>query len=629
MFELTPNIISLITALAIVLIYGLSSFNFPHYRLEQDNQQYYAIETLIDMEKFSPKVLSGNRRYQLYNLVYILMLILLYSLLRSLWDPLVLVLLDLPQSHPVVKNIVVALIISTLLPNLPLLKELMDNTKRFLHSRARIPGYARDLFALLSDNPIKLPLLYSVASPAEKALFKESFFNNSQMGMVLNFPRIWLRYQYLYQEINKEKWQLLFSQDKSFSSFPLAKIKAQHREITRELENLQQNDINDFSDLKIRVIKQLKHIYALITCGLLHRQLNPKQSKALIEELGFEIIKESHPRFEQMNLLVSHTWRLLMVLIGACLGFFALKTLLPGQFQPGTFDQLTPVSAIGYWFLSGIFTLSTALFTAYYARHLLKHHRVWQEIDLSGYYKKNADRPWKIYFGISLVTYLSITGALFLADYLSRLNLFSPSHSPWEYLLWPLIPLLLTLFVCYRFDTLPVSRDKQLCKQSLWQASLIQGLILATTTLIIMLCIQVLLPGEKYNLADFILLSSTNGLLGFFNSHTMGYCALDRRTTPRYYSDTDMVELQLDPKHNGPECRLKDVSATGIKIQFEQPVNSISNNQNINLCYRQENTRLFFHGKVLQATPTYARIKLELTESWSQAWHQLKRIYTR
>ncbi|WDE07605.1 hypothetical protein SG34_012360 [Thalassomonas viridans] len=629
MFEFTPNIISLMIALTIVIFYGLSSFNFPHYRLEQDNQQFYAIETLIDMEKFSPKVLSGNRRYQLYNLVYILMLILVYSLLRALWDPLALSLLNLPQSHPVVKNILVALIVSTLLPSLPPVKALLELTRRFLHSRARIPGYARDLFALLNDNPIKLPLLYSVASPAEKAMFKESFFNNSQMGMVLNFPRIWLRYQYLYREINKEKWQLLFSRDKSFSAFPLSKIQTQHKEITRELENLQQHDINDFSDIKVRVVKQLKHIYALITCGLLHRQLNPKQSRALIEELGFEIIKENHPRFDQMNQLVNHTLHLLMVLMGACLGFFALKTLLPGQFQPAIFYQLTPVSAIGYWFLSGIFTLGTALFTAYYARHLLKHRKLWRVIDLSSYYKKSVDRPWKLYSGIGLLAYLSITGALFVADYLSKLNGFTSAYTPLEYLLWPIIPLLITLFVCYRFDTLPPDHNKQLCKQHLTKASIRQGLMLSAATFFIMAVIQLALPGETYNVADFILLSTTNGLLGFFNSHTMGYCEVDRRTTPRYFSDTDMVELQLDPKHNGPGCRLKDVSATGIKIQFQQPVSSLSNNQNINLCYRQEDTQLFFHGKVLQATPSYARIKLELTESWSQVWQLLKKIYTR
>lgn len=626
MLALTPNIISIIIGVVILMSYGFTTFCFPHYHLEHKNNAN-GIEALINLDKISPKVLSNGLRYQLFNWTYILLLLLIYVLLREVWDPLMTHFFDFKEKNQVVKNITVAVLISGLLPYLPLTKNLINGSKSYLHHRAKIPDQARNIFAMLNGNPIKLTLLYSVASPAEQGMFKASFFNSSQLGQALSFPRIWLRYQYLYHEINKEKWQSLLVKNTCPESFSLERICLKHQQITEEINALHKNGTGDFSDIKIRVLKQLKNIYALITCSIINQNQSTNQAKKTIEALGFEIIREHNPRFDQINQFVTHTTKLLMVVLSCCLAFFVFKTLFPLQFQPVSFNNLTPLSAVGYWFLYSTFTLSTALFIAYYSNHLLKRHRLWQKIDFTHHYRHISERPWRIYITISVIAYLLISCALFFADYLADQAGHSQLPSLWAYFLWPIIPTLLTLFICYRFDTSGFSSNKKNSAKPLWQISIIQGTLLLLTSILILITLQNIPLQEKYNIADFIVILATNSLLGFFNSYIMGYFDFDRRNSPRYFSDTDNIALQLDPKNMGPNCQLTDISATGVKIQFPPLPQPLVNNQPLDFCYQKNNQRLYFHGKVIQAEASFARIKLEITENWTQALHQFKNSY--
>jgi len=603
----------------VVISYGRTSFNLPEYCLDHFNDE--TIEGLINIGEVSPRILSSKMRFRLFNILYVCALLILYSGLILVW-PSISGFLNIQNSNPVLTNIMVAMVISGLLPYLPFIEKLMTGTKEFLHNQAQIPSKARNIYALLRDNAIRDDKLIPLSHTYDRVLFSQDFFDFKSSTSKLYFPRIWLRYCYLFDELTKNEWRELIIDNVDLVAFSLAQIRIQHTFLMKEVKEESNKENSDYSDIKIKIMKQLKLIYTLITCSLIDKRKSFSDSKKIMEKMGFEVKQTSVEKFAKFNNVLIHTSILLFVIASSCFIFFMAKTNIPELFAPNSFKEYgNPVHATLVWLIYSAFMFGLALLIAYYGRYFLSRSEIWRKVTFDKYYMNIRNRPWNIYLLLSLISYV-VTTIIFRIIYF-----FIPAQSlemGIELYLWPLIPALTTLFVCYRFDSIKFNPISGLKQEPIWKSSVVQGSVMLIASYFIMEMTNLVQQQVKFNQGDFILILSTNFLIGFFNSLSMGFLEIERRNNSRLCLKKVREKISIVLPDKESKCIIRDISETGAKLYSPDPL-YLKGQETIEIKYILDGLSFLFCGRIIENNKNFLRLKMIKSEGWQDTYNYIKK----
>lgn len=632
MFELdslvTENL-SLVLGLIIIVLYSIRDFNSPGYRLDKERKERDSLDSLINIGEISPRALCSPLRFQIARLAHCVIMLAIFGVLCASWGFLIenkiVSLANQVDGNPI-SYLLIALIITGFLPNVPWVDKLIAFIKLELHRTARIPSDAHRIFYLLKNNELGFIALKKAIKDKDNPI-SEQYFSDDVIHDRYSLPNIWLKYLHIYRALVNDSEQQFILSEHLEEVFSIEHIHDEHEKIVNMIKVKGVDKWIDDSDIRIRVLTQIKRMYSLLTFSMLRFKYSQTEVKEHLNKLGFEIFSERRESFKALNTVIAHSGKIVISIALISFGF-SILTLIPSvEFSPQAFNDLAdidpqplgPGEIVFKWTLYSFLMVAPSFLTTYYVRFQMIKSRHWRFKTFDDYKKSNPQREWKIYLLVALLSYSVAALFFFVATKLDSSN----DVASGEILLWPLITATITFFTSYRFDTLEPNIEFQNYKcRPKWLSALIQGLVLACLAFLIVSFIDTSgLRTPPYGLHDYILLTATVFIVGIVNGFAMSYHQPNQRREERN-SPPEPLIIKLIQQPNSLAGTIENYSDKGLRVVTnERP--DFSESQTVILELNEGKEKVQLSGRIRHQDMNSIGIQLGQKVFWERLCSKL------
>ncbi len=314
------------------------------------------------------------------------------------------------------KIILATLIITGMAPNLPWIKDLLENSKLYLHKKAQIPYKGRAIYHRIKNGKP----CYEQAR-IDKILSDQRYLSKSSQASRLDLTAEdfelgtwtlearWAKLSYLLYFV--DSWRVKFP-FKSYIQNPelhYSSIETNYQQLFLLMLKYKSGDISGEEKLRLEtgLDSTLNRSYRLISCLLYLAAQSDSMVDTYLDQLGY--LASEHNEFpipwNTVTWIISAVFG--SIVIGSIVALFILQWTgipLPENLTTGEI-----VAWIGY---GTPFIIMPVLLVLLVKRYLSTHSDAWPTVTEQGLYRSSGERPWFIYFIVALSSY--ILGALVL-----------------------------------------------------------------------------------------------------------------------------------------------------------------------------------------------------------------------
>lgn len=616
----------------VVLTFCIRYFNEPQYPLiETDKGNTDDIAT--DLQQVFPKYMTDRYHYNLYLALFVIATEILYLLLCIYFPSFS---ADASKNGSFGYNALLsALIIAGFLPNLPFIKNLLESIKKYLHSKAEIPSKGQEIYQILKNRQIQYSKtkvsqiikepLWTQSTPMNgtisRKLVEESDFYDLEHS---NIKGKWAKLTYFLFQITKWSEQGPFKKCVCDCELRWNSIKTSYEALKDTIYLHDTNSLNELqkSELNTKLDLILLRTYRLLSCLMFIADKNSCSINDNMEELGYNV--KEPPIFA----LPFNQLALASISIGVGILLATLLTLLiPLAFKNidikfiGIIDEYINTNNLLLWIFQGIpFLTAPVFFVLLVKRHLSFKENAWPlATPRNTIYKKIKDRPWGIYFLVSIGGYMASLLTLATLNALIQLYIKQSSHINFEKLgslmIWSLIGAITAAFVAYRIDSRKNFSEKKFLKTLLTiSGALFQALITAAAIYFVFMHrhnngsfdFTGLIPENQAKLSVFLIMGFLIGAALFLNCQfsTQQY---ERRKHKRSYTEK---EIKIKAGNQNLYGAILNISKEGCLVKSGLLAKNVGDIISINirdnfnieaeiLEVNKENYRVRFHNEFL------------------------------
>jgi hypothetical protein len=468
----------------VVLFFSNNYFNEPKY-LFSDLKTSNHNETDNVVEPALPKFMTSRYQYNLNLLAYIIVSEGVYFLM-------VFNLPDLPGAEAFSAGslhsriILSTLIITGMLPNMPIIKQIMLRAKVFLHEKAEIPNKGVDAYHSLRSDPLiykdkeikkVLSMLKYRANPIDASSRREDLKEDDFQKDPESIMGRWAKLSYLIYFVNKWKteeteYQDIFQRYIKHKELGWSSIEQSYDDLRKQILILLDNEEFKGKELLTIHLDYLLHrTYRLISCLLFITDRKSNSIEERFKDMGYR--KSSRNVFVVPVRQISFVALLtaLAILGGALFAVFVnwlllddINAAIAKNVAEGRAVYEVTTGRLLEWVVYGIpFLTLPVIFVLYAKRFLSFKENIWPVVtkELSV-----MQRQWNIYIVVIALAYLIgfATLELLIYFYPPKPNLTlsvaqqAKDLSHGMLAIWSLISMVTAAFVAYRLDSFTESR---------------------------------------------------------------------------------------------------------------------------------------------------------------------------
>lgn len=577
--------LALLFSSGVLLLYAFQNFNKPLYSIEPELTEADKIfgQQTQSLKKIKPLHFMMRRDISIKFIFYVVFLCIECGFLIFIVDyaPQLLETNSIASASSelnMAEHIVIAtFVVSGLLPNIPQLNKIEELFKRALHSWGKVPINAQNIYANVATSAIKPEALENFIAN-NKLVFDVNFLNVAADHVNYRFIKIWLKYNFLYQQL-KIADEKLIKHETNYGEFSWPIIQAQHDSLHMQATMLNAASSNIIIEQQFfeRTKLALKKLYAIIACSPAIQKMKRKEQEKKLTELGFEMgVVEIKGEDYTSRALVHGAVMGLAVLVCSVAMFFNsiyFSSISNTNIDPTTIREGLATSLIWGTFSFAIFTI-TAWIT--YTMHKWLVQKGYWIIPSFNY--RVTQRKYNLYAMVASANWLIVAVALTVVISLIQGGAISMSIFK-NALFISLNPLVLSLLMCFRFDHWKRKVEPIFTPHRI-PTALVQGLIMA----MISSMVYFLLTLPSIN-TELILFASSGFVIGFFNSLLMQPQGVDLRASTRYTCpNAPLVDIKNEMGVFIGQANVKDICEDGICLQLTGKYLS----KVINFCTQQE-----------------------------------------
>lgn len=306
--------------------------------------------------------------------------------------------------------ILATLLITGVAPNMPGLKQLLEKAKLYLHRKAQIPQKGRTIYRRLKQNqPVYLPSRI-------KRVLRDSRFTGSDESdrrtdleaddfkqAPWTIEARWAKLSYLLFSV--EKWSDKFP-FKSYVHNPELKyeqIDSQYRSLRVMVSNLKNGTITESDRYKLEngIEAALNRTYRLISCLLYLAAKSDSVVDGYLDDVGYPASENNEFPIPWNTTVIIFIALCLSVIVGS-----ALATGVLTYFEREMPASLTTGRIVSWIGFGTPFLMLPIIQVLFVKRYLSTRGDAWPTATEEGYYKTLGQRPWFIYFLVSLSSYV-------------------------------------------------------------------------------------------------------------------------------------------------------------------------------------------------------------------------------
>jgi hypothetical protein len=577
--ETTITLLIYLTGTFFVIMFATRFFNNNHYG-PKDIDAKNALSKDPKLEPALPKYVTEKSRYHVYHSTFVISTVILYYLISLIFPSLI-------------SNIVegefatsdrFALVIGTLAfinlsTRIPFIKKTLTDWKDDLHNRAQIPDKAMHVFDSLRFSELNhsseafknnvhailnLKKDGNLRSDIDKTYFEfdkdRIEYKWSRLVYLMHVVEKWMNNEQFKRHLKSDslKWLYLYSYYRDNLIPNMEKYK--QCKLDEETTITTKNEIDVF----------LIKIYWLITLLLFMANKAAEDPCIHLKRTGWRIEPEYYFEFSTKQIVFTGFTIFLSILTGAAIGSLLLFSISKVEMQYLTIDP----TRISYWLMYGIPMFVIPLVVTMFSKRYLSMSGVWSIQRPESSKVPYEERPWDIYFYVSLLSYLA-TFAILSGIYI----LVSLTTDPSEQGAIPKIAAYCSLaiitsgFISYLIDTPAPGWETSLRYYlSSFLPALLQGLLnvvlIAFTFLLFSdinsFNILALKPPELGKLIIYSVIGFVVGVFIYLTSR-IGTKSYERRTNPKERSSEGWLTIYLD----SVDKRVQTINASDSGMQIK------------------------------------------------------------
>jgi hypothetical protein len=666
----------------VVFAFSVNFFNQPGYAFIDQVKDVSGEAGDSSLEPALPKYLTERFEYNLFRAAFVLITETVYILLVFFSDEVIFVWDTVDSvgmgssaasdagsdsaSNPLGTDlreriILATLIITGIAPNMPGLKQLLEKAKLYLHRKAQIPQKGRTIYRRLKQNqPVYLP------SRIDRVLRDPRFTGSDELHLrpdleADDFKQApwtiearWAKLSYLLFSV--EQWSEKFP-FKSYIQNPELKyeqIDTQYHSLRVMVANLKNNTLTDSDRYKLEngIEAALNRTYRLISCLLYLAAKSDSIVDGYLDEIGYPASENNEFPIPWNTTVIIFLALCVSVVLGSALVTGGL--LYFGQQMP---EDLTTGRIVRWIGFGAPFLMIPIIQVLFVKRYLSTRGDAWPTATEEGYYKSLGQRPWFIYFLVSLSSYVIAAMVLLVLTFGAQLvasNIKSmqpdastavaesrnlpadseasansdeqPKREPGDrirsILAWSCIVFLTTGFIAYRLDsgTRPdISRRRYFLIRTIGAFS--QGVLTAVLIFFIYHYTKdsplhlIFRGGEQF--APTLLVLCTNGfLLGLTFNIATGIGRLrQRRKSGRKITHR---KITLNVLGQDESAETLNVSPQGALVNVENNESLGGNLQNLTATLKTEDGQISAEANIVRRRGNQLHLSFINLDSWDQ-----------
>jgi hypothetical protein len=526
------------------------------------------------------------------------------------------------------KVITSALIISGLIPNFPYINKLIDKFRDFFYGLVKIPEKAQSIYYVLKSTPIEF------SEEKIRALLDDKQFKNKISEEEFDYTsseieKKWAHITYLMYIVQ------LWSKDINFKRYILDsglhwnEICETYESYLDDVVKYKHGKFNneEISRLHGRLDILILKIYRLVCCLLVMSAKNESEYAVYLEELGY--------RHEPLPVFTLSMNRILFLIVFCAVGIFFgafFSTLVSWLLNQKL--QLPPVhhnamEHIKYYLLYGVPFITLPVVIILILKKFMSDWDVWPTVTKDRLYIKVSERPWLIYFFISLISYIAGLAILLslsvILDQDLTLKEALRGSNILKHTAWPLVCFNIALFISYRCDT-PYFVNEHAFHIKILSAlgkAFLLGLFVSLT---VIFCYFI--GSSDVELFELAELSPENlgrlvsySTMGFFIGFTLFFTTrsqaiIDRRKYQRIKSNTSLFVVLENQKF---PAKMKNISRGGAFIKVKR-ISSAGVGETLELEFKGNR---ILKGKIVEFSKGKLRMGFQNEISYSDLRHLL------